>query len=250
MAMRLLAPWRRFTDPLFLGMERIPDDRPLLFVGNHTLLGVLDAPLMVAELYEQKRIFLRSLGDHAQFKVPVWRELLARFGTVDGTRENCARLMEDGEAILVFPGGGREVAKRKGEKYQLLWKERLGFARMALRHGATIVPFAAVGAEDVYDVVLDADDIMASPLGTILKKLDVREDVIMPLVRGAVGPFPRRERFYFSFRAPVPTRGLGHENDVAAGKLRDHVRTEVEAGIAELLAVQAEDPRRRGRPRV
>ena len=37
--------------------------------------------------------------------------------------------MERGEAILVFPGGGREVMKRKDEDYVLIWKERLGFVR-------------------------------------------------------------------------------------------------------------------------
>jgi hypothetical protein len=38
--------------------------------------------------------------------------------------------------VLVYPGGGREVAKRKGEKYQLLWKERVGFARLAIEAAA------------------------------------------------------------------------------------------------------------------
>jgi 1-acyl-sn-glycerol-3-phosphate acyltransferase len=245
-ALGMLAPWRRFTDPLFLGLEHIPADRPLLFVGNHTLYGVLDAPLLFAELYRQKGIFLRSLGDHAHFQVPGWRELLARFGTVDGTRDNCARLMEAGESILVFPGGGREVAKRRGEKYRLIWKERLGFARMALRHGATVVPFAAIGVEDAYDVVVDADDLMAGPLGPLLRALRVRADIVMPIARGALGPLPRRERFYFQFRPPVPTRAWGGDDgDVAARALRDRVRAEVEAGIAELQAVQAADPRRR-----
>ncbi len=245
LALRLLAPWRAFTDPMFVGLEHIPDDRPLLLVGNHTLFGLLDAPLLFAEVYRRKGILLRALGDHAHFKIPVWRDLLTRFGTVDGTRENCARLMAAGEALLVFPGGAREVAKRRGEKYQLMWKERLGFARLALRHGATIVPFAAVGAEDAYDVVLDADDVMASPIGPLLRKLRVRSDVIMPLVRGVAGPLPRRERFYFAFRPPVPTAGLGGDSDAAATALRDLVRAEVEAGIADLLAIQAADPGRR-----
>ena len=45
-----------------------------------------------------------------------WRDFLAGFGAVDGTRENCAALMREGESILVYPGGAREVFKRKSEK--------------------------------------------------------------------------------------------------------------------------------------
>ena len=65
--------------------------------------------------------------------------------------------------ILVYPGGGREVAKRKGESYKLIWKERMGFARLAIEHGYTIVPFAAVGAEEAVDIVLDGDNPLMAP---------------------------------------------------------------------------------------
>jgi hypothetical protein len=42
------------------------------------------------------------------------------------------------------PGGAGEVFKGRGQDYKLLWKERLGFARMAIEFGYPIVPFAAV----------------------------------------------------------------------------------------------------------
>ena len=50
--------------------------------------------------------------------------------------------------MLVFPGSGREVTKRKGEAYKVIWKERTGFARMAIEHGYPITPFASVGPEE------------------------------------------------------------------------------------------------------
>lgn len=239
LALAMLEPWRRVTRPTFVGLDRIPAERPLLFVGNHTLFGMLDVPLLFAELYQRQGIFLRALGDHGHFKIPVWRDFLTRFGTVDGTRENCAALMEQGEAVLVFPGGGREVAKRKGEKYALLWKERLGFARMAIAHGCTVVPFAAVGVEEMFDIVLDADDLLQTPLGQALRKLGLREDVVPPIARG-VGPtpFPRRAPIHFEIRDPVPARDFGTDPDdsEAARALRDAVKASVQAGIDGLLA--------------
>ena len=54
------------------------------------------------------------------------------------------------------PGGVREAYKRKGEEYRLFWPERPEFVRAAARFGATIVPFAAVGAEDGVQLVVRA----------------------------------------------------------------------------------------------
>lgn len=252
-AARLFDPLRHLAQPYFDGWDRIPDDRPLLFVGNHTLYGVLDVPFMYMALFRKKGIVLRPLGDHIHFAIPIWRDLLARYGVVDGTRENCSALMDANECLLVFPGGAREVAKRRGEKYQLIWKQRLGFVRLAVRHGCTIVPFSAVGVEDAYDIVIDADDVMQSPLGAVLRKLEVRLDVLMPLARG-VGPtpVPRPERFYFRFGAAIPTRehAGAQDDDEICHRLRDRVSAAIEAGIEELIAYRAADPLRPLRARL
>jgi len=245
--LEVLEPWRKLTQPTFIGLERIPAERPLLFVGNHTLFGLLDVPLMIGELWKQKGIYLRGLGDHVHFKVPVWGELLRRFGAVDGTRENCAALMRAGETVLVFPGGAREVAKRKNEHYQLIWKDRLGFARMALRHGCTIVPFAAVGADDAYDIIVDGNEIMQSPIGTLVKKLGIkRDDFILPIARGFAGtPLPKPQRFYFEFAEPIPTSGYPGDDDTSARTVRDATRAAIESTIARLLELRDRDPRGR-----
>jgi 1-acyl-sn-glycerol-3-phosphate acyltransferase len=246
-AFQILQPWRWLTNPVFRGMDRIPTDRPLLFVGNHTLYGLLDVPLLFRELYAEHGIFLRVLGDHGHFKIPYWRDLLHTFGVVDGTREHCSQLMRDGESILVFPGGGREVAKRKGEKYKLLWQNRTGFARMALRHNCTIVPFAAIGVEDALDIVFDTDQLMQTPARHLVEKFGIRESVIPPIVKGwGPTPLPRAERLYFEILDPIPVDALNHHDmEQAAQEVRDQTRDAVENGITNLLAFQASDPERR-----
>jgi 1-acyl-sn-glycerol-3-phosphate acyltransferase len=92
----------------------------------------------------------------------LWRDLLAHFGTINGTRENTRKLLAAGEAVLVFPGGGREVARHHGDHYPLVWRERIGFARLALEFGYPIVPFSMIGVDDMWDVVIDANDASAS----------------------------------------------------------------------------------------
>ncbi|MCC6806549.1 MAG: acyltransferase family protein [Deltaproteobacteria bacterium] len=249
--LRMLDPLFTVLAPRFTGWGNIPDDRPLLFVGNHTIFGVFDVPLLFARLYRKRGIWLRPLGDHAHFRVPLWRDFLARYGVVDGTRDNCRALMKEGECLLVFPGGAREVAKRRNERYRLIWKERTGFVKMAIEAGCTIVPFAAVGVDDAFDIILDADDIKRTPLGALLGKLGVRDDVLLPLARG-LGPLPRPERLYFHFCEAVPTAHLrgGEGDDVIVRRTRDEVKARIERGIAELLAAREKDPKRYLRGRI
>jgi hypothetical protein len=66
--------------------------------------------------------------------------------------------------VLLFPGGAREVNKRAGEEYQLLWKDTPDFVRLAAKCDAIIVPFAAVGADDAYEVVMEVEEMLQAPL--------------------------------------------------------------------------------------
>lgn len=44
------------------------------------------------------------------------------------------------------------------------------FVRLAARCGAIIVPFAAVGADDAYDVMMDVDEVLDAPvLGDLVR---------------------------------------------------------------------------------
>jgi hypothetical protein len=153
-AVTLLEPLSLVVRPKLYGLDRVPADGSLL-VGNHTIYGFLDLPFMLTEIWRRRRLAIRGLGEHAHYAVPLWRDLLATGGMVRGTRDNLRALMRSRQTVLVFPGGSREVNKRKRQQYQLLWRERIGFARLALEFDYPIVPFAAVGADDMLDVIID-----------------------------------------------------------------------------------------------
>lgn len=246
-AVKALRPLEALVQPAFFGLERAPARGPALYVGNHSLYGIFDAPFLYARLLTERGVALRALGDHLHFKVPLWSGFVTAMGVVDGTRENCAALFRAGESVLVFPGGARETAKRKHERYRLVWKERTGFARMAIEHGAAVVPFAAVGVEDAWDVVLDADDVMRGPVRRAVESLGMRSEVMLPLARG-IGPtpLPRPERLYFDIGEPIEvSRWAGrHDDPTACRELRDQTRAAVEAGIARLRDYQSTDPDR------
>ena len=55
-----------------------------------------------------------------------------------------------------------QVNKRKGEEYKLLWRESPEFVRLAAKCNALIVPFAAVGGECSFHVVVMVHDCLFS----------------------------------------------------------------------------------------
>jgi 1-acyl-sn-glycerol-3-phosphate acyltransferase len=238
-----LAPARAWHRPSFIGVERGDPSRPTMFVGNHTLYGFQDVPHILFELYRVHGIFPRGLGDRAHFVVPVWRDLLTAFGCVNGTRENCSALMRAGQHVMVFPGGGREVFKRKNEAYRLMWKERIGFVQLAAAFGYRIVPFASLGADESLHIVLDARDIMSSPIGKLLKATGIADkhlrggEELPPLVRGlGLTWIPQPEQFFVSFGPPISTsRYRRRTEDVAAmHELRAKAASSIEAHLGFL----------------
>src|SRR5690606_4005253 len=210
--------------------------------ANHNLLGFVDAPLLVPEVLRVRGRLIRGLAEDVLVRVPGVRHLLHHFGSVRGNRHNCRTLLERGEAVLVFPGGGREAIRRKGEKYVLKWEGRTGFARMALECGAPIVPVAMIGADDAFDIVVDGEHALMRPVRWAVESLGLKRDLTPPLVNG-LGPIPRPERFYFSPGAAIdPTAWADADDlDAAAADLRDVVRKALEEEIRYLFARRARD---------
>lgn len=247
---RYLGIPRRWFYPEFLGLWELDLQRPALFVGNHTLFGLTDAPLMVEHLYSQYGVLLRGLGDRGHFQVPLWRDFLISRGMVLGTPEVCSALMSAGQHVLVFPGGAREVMRRRGEAYNLIWKQRAGFARMAIEHGYDIIPFGSVGPDESYRILLDANDLLKPGWRLELARrsglLEATRggDFIPPIAMG-LGPtlIPRPQRYYFGFGPRIATAQLqGREDDKAlVWELREQVADAVRGQIQRLRRYREQD---------
>lgn len=233
----VFAPVSAWASPRFYGLENIPAEGPVLIVANHNLLGGIDAPLLMPAILRARGRLVRGLAEHV-LMVPGVRHLLHRFGAVRGTRNNCLALLEQGEAVVVFPGGGREAIRRKGEKYVLKWEGRTGFARMAIQAGVPIVPLAMIGVDDAFDIVFDGQHPVMRPLRWTCSLLGINPELNPPMVKG-IGPtpLPRPERFYYSAGAPIdPTPWLEAEDlDAAAADLRDVVRKGLEEELQFLF---------------
>lgn len=239
-----------YFTPEIHGLENLDKKKPALYVSNHTLLGITDGPLYIPELLEEKGIFLRVLVDEMHKGIPILRSILSDYGAVVGSRENCQKLMQQKQHILVFPGGTNEMLKKKGDEYKLIWKERYGFARLAIENEYPIVPVSGLGGDELFDILIDKEDVMNSKIGEWLEDSGIAEkyfkngEHIPPLVKG-IGPtlIPKPKKLYYLFGEPISTKEYGKK--ATPENLRDLRRRAEEAiydGITNLRIARAKDP--------
>uniref|UniRef100_A0ACD5YDV9 Uncharacterized protein n=1 Tax=Avena sativa TaxID=4498 RepID=A0ACD5YDV9_AVESA len=261
------------TDPVMLstlpdgkivrGLAGLPREGPVVLVGYHMLMGFELGPLVTGVL-KSTGIHIRGLAHPFLFSKsseqilpdPSAHDLHRIMGAVPVTPVNFYKLLSEKHFVLLYPGGAREALHRKGEEYKLFWPEQSEFVRMASRFGATIIPFGAVGEDDICDVLLDYNDLLKLPFYDILdkrlnedapklrtdstgevKNQDMHPVVVTPKVPG---------RFYFVFGKPIETRGREKElrDKEKAQHLYLHVKSEVESCIEYLKEKREEDPYR------
>jgi len=131
------------------GVENIPASGRVLFIANHSGQLPFDGLVIGASVFlepTQPRL-VRSMVEHFVPTVPFASYLFSRWGQITGTPENCRRLLNEDEAILVFPEGARGISKPFSKRYQLA-SFGLGFMRLALETRTPIVPVAVIGAEE------------------------------------------------------------------------------------------------------
>ncbi|KAG4912584.1 hypothetical protein JHK86_053017 [Glycine max] len=214
---------------LVKGLAGIPSEGPVLFVG------------------------LPDLSSFDKFRV---------MGAVPVAPTNLFKLFSSKSHVLLYPGGMREALHRKGEEYKLFWPEQSEFVRMAARFGAKIVPFGAVGEDDLGEVVFDYDDLVKIPYfrseiesltneatqlrsdaGGEVANQPVHMPLILPKVPG---------RFYYYFGKPLEMEGRKQElrDRKKAHEIYLQVKSEVERCIAYLKVKRESDPYRGIGPRL
>lgn len=244
------APIVDLSRPYVDGLANLPADGRLLLVGNHTQGG---AEALLIPYFVRRTIGtrVRPLADRnfSRMGGPVG-DLFAAAGAVVGAPETARELMRHDEPILVFPGGGREIAKFRGEENTLRWQGRNGFARLAVEHDYPIVPVGLVGGDDVYRSLTTRDSRWGR-LGQVLgEKLTGRPDMALPLMRG-IGPtlIPRPQRMYLRFAAPIDTTKPERVTDERwVAIIKQQTQEALEHVLSELLEIRDGDPYRELNP--
>src|SRR5262249_3236011 len=122
------------------GLGNIPEQGPVLLVGNHSG-GNVPADTFLFTLafstyFGAQRRF-HQLADNLALAFRVGR-VLRPYGTVVASLERAQRALDADAAVLVYPGGEREVHRPIWERNQIDFGRRKGFIQLALEQGAPI----------------------------------------------------------------------------------------------------------------
>jgi 1-acyl-sn-glycerol-3-phosphate acyltransferase len=132
------------------GLENIPEQGPVLLVGNHSGgnltpdTGVFT--LAFSTYFGVERRF-HQLAHNLVLSMPglAW---LRKYGTVAATPRNAERALDEGAALLVYPGGDYEVHRPTWEAGKVDFDGRRGFIRLAKQKGVPLVPVVSAGGQE------------------------------------------------------------------------------------------------------
>ena len=203
----------------------------MLLVANHSgqlpFDGLMIGAAMVLDRTPPRMV--RSMVERWVPQLPWISTLFARTGQIVGTPENCRRLLERDEAILVFPEGVRGIAKTFERRYQLQ-RFGSGFARLALATQTPVVPVGVVGAEEQAPALAN--------LERVARALRMPAFPITPTfpALGPAGllPLPTRYRIYFG--PPLQLTGGAEADEAQIRSEVERVRLAVEGLVARGLS--------------
>ncbi len=138
------------------GFENVPEGAAL-YVGNHNAgLWSPDTFILGWALYRRFGAdgLPFGLGHDMVLRSPLG-QLLVPLGAVRASHENAKRLFAEGRKVLVYPGGDLESWRPYRHRNRVVFGERLGYIRLALREGVPVIPVVAEGAHASFVVVDD-----------------------------------------------------------------------------------------------
>lgn len=211
------------------GIEHVPMDGPGLVVANHGG-GALpyDAMMLQVALLEEAALprRVRIVGTEIFNMVPWLSHLYRRTGGAYAARADADFVLSRGHLLGVFPEGAAGFQKPHSEAYRVQRFGRGGFAAVAARHSAPIVPVAIVGSEDVHPIVFSS-----TALARLVRLVfpDQRVDEIGVFLN----PIPLPVSWRIRFLDPIEVSPEADRLDVL--EAAEATRTAIQRALDEML---------------
>jgi 1-acyl-sn-glycerol-3-phosphate acyltransferase len=195
-----LAYWfhRFYFRVVSAGHEHIPLDTAGVVVGNHSGVLPFDAVMVTTDVFrhmDPPRL-VRFMVDFFVYRMPFIGTLFRSLGQVPGTRRNFDGLIEEGHLVGIFPEGADALGKPAEDRYDLFPFSH-GHIELAARHGAPVVPFGVVGAEEQQTVITNLE-----PLARALNLPFVPVTRTFPWF-GPAGLLPKPVRYFIHYGEPL-----------------------------------------------
>ncbi|XP_027798424.2 2-acylglycerol O-acyltransferase 2 isoform X2 [Marmota flaviventris] len=137
------------------------------------------------------------------FRAPFFRDYIMSGGLVTSDKESAAYILNkkgNGNLLAIIVGGSQEALDARPGAFMLLLRNRKGFVRQALIHGAALVPIFSFGENNLFDQVQNSS---GSCLRRVQNRLQKIMGISLPLFHG-------RGIFQYSFgflpyRQPITT---------------------------------------------
>jgi hypothetical protein len=118
-----------------------------LFIGSALILGLFHS--WFPELWKNQTLFA-GIND-ALFLTPVLGKFMELLGAVSVSRASVNRVLGRGDSIMIVPGGIEEVLEGTYDDREVLYlAARKGFCRVAMQHGAGLVPCFCFGESSLF----------------------------------------------------------------------------------------------------
>ncbi len=210
------------------GVEKVPEGRVLLIANHAGNTFAWDGAMLAMSLlldHEPPRM-VRGMGEFYLTKIPFFNVFMHRVGSVVGTPENCAYLLEREEAIMAFPEGQRGFVKTWRQRYQLQ-RFGMGFMRLAMETETPIVPVGIVGGEEQSPGLANV-----RPLGKLIGAPAFPITLGFPLL-GPAGFLPLPVKYRLHYGEPLHFQGDPSEDDATVEKKVEAVKQAIRGLIDE-----------------
>ena len=218
------------------GVRNVPGHGRALLVANHAgSLFPFDASMMTMAIMKEHPLprWPRFMVLDWAFSMPFVSAFVRRAGGVPARPPNAIRLLEEDELVMTFPEGAKGSGKPFSERYRLRRFGRGGFAEIALRTGAPIVPVAVVGSEEIYPKLAESPA-LARATGAPFVPITPT----FPWL-GLLGLVPLPSRWRISFCEPIELSehapGAADDRGIVLD-LSERVRDAIQGALYESLA--------------
>ncbi|KAM6056916.1 diacylglycerol O-acyltransferase 2-like [Theristicus caerulescens] len=204
--------WRHFRDYFPVKLVKTHDLSPShnYIIGSHphgilcvgAFCNFITGSTGFWEMFPGIRPFLTTLAGN--FRLPVFREYLMSGGLCPVTRRAIGYLLSKngtGNAVAIVIGGAAESLSCRPGVTTLILKNRKGFVRMALQHGAYLVPSFSFGENDLFRQVVFEE-------GSWMRSIQQRFQKMMgfaPCIFYGRGLTSVRSRGFLPYARPITT---------------------------------------------